>query len=133
MNLFTVPLFDRDLTTDISFLARILDLSAPFIASYNHGPILGNLDISLYIYYSELIRGISADIITNSWGGMAYFLGIPFMLLYFMLSYIGFTKLTNSYLVGFWYIVLLSANPVYTTIFNLFFIFGCLQMKRSTL
>jgi hypothetical protein len=134
INIVTVPMFDRNMLLDPSFAARGIDFFLPFVLSADSG-LLGFNDISNFEYSATLIRGFSALIITNSWGSLSYFYGIPFMVMYLFYSYRFISKISYEYrhALIFWWVIALSASPVYTTIFIMYIIIASNNEKEYRL
>lgn len=124
-NHLTEPLLSRNLFIDASFAARGVDFYLPFNLALN-SPLYGYAEITEFVTSSLYIRGQSADIITNSWGSLAYYYGFVFALLYASISFTAIYKLSNkkSYTLSAWYYLLLSASPTYTTLTILYLIFS---------
>jgi hypothetical protein len=126
LNFFTMFLLDRDLLTDPSFSARIVDFYVPFYAALG-SPFFGYKDLDSFMVFSDLIRGFSAEGITNSWSSIAYRYGYPMMALYLFFMFLGTKYYFKSYLVPFVFIILLASSPVFLNIMTLFFVVGMFE------
>lgn len=132
LNTFTIFFFDRNLLEDASYAARIVDFYAPFYAALD-SPWFGFKDLGSFMLFSDLIRGFSAEGITNSWSSIAYRYGYPMMFFYLFITFWGGFKYFKSLLVPFVFIILLASSPVFLNIMTLFFVISCLEMKSNVL
>lgn len=123
VSFFTESIFSRNLTVDESFAARSIDFYLPFSIAMG-SPFIGFSNIDEFVKIATNIRGQSALIITNSWGLIAYFYGFIFLAMYAAAAIVGVRKLGfgRSYILIFWFYILLTSAPVHTTIFILLFL-----------
>lgn len=124
-NQLTEPLLSRNLFIDASFAARGVDFYLPFQLALE-SPFFGYAGINEFVTASLYIRGQSADIITNSWGALAYYYGYIFAILYALISFSAIYNLSGkkSFTLSAWYYLLLSASPTYTTLLILYLMFA---------
>jgi len=120
LNYITVSVFDRHLGEDASFNTRSLDLYVPFQAALD-SPLIGHNDSYRYMDSVTAILGYSPEIITNSFGLIAYFYGYPTLIAYAVLLFFGVKNLFfgRSMLAMFAISLFLIVEPIQFTLFML--------------
>jgi hypothetical protein len=126
-NLFTLNLLGRDLLTDPSFAARVIDLYAPFLLGVQS--FIGHPSMNEFIYFSEDIRGYSSLFITNSFGYLSYVYGFPLMVFYLIVlswSVLRSSKEVNFILIPV-FTILYFSNPLPTVLFSVWLLISTSQ------
>lgn len=126
-NLITLNFLNRDLLTDPSFAARIADLYAPFLLGLQS--FTGFSSIDDFVWFAAFLRGHSAEIITNSFGSLAYFYGFSLMVLYLIVFSYSISRITpnNNLILIPLFVFMYFSNPLPSVLFTIFIILSSAQ------